>query len=609
MAAFTSIGPIGVRQMNSNLYVGHNDLTTIQAAVTAAAQMGGISTVYIPPEYAGTDSPTAVTGGNSSIYLMDERNGQRQSYLWYNSAYVKEPIIAAGVATPQLNHYIYVGIEGQWPTIQGAVNNAVAGGIGDFVIITTSYGGSETIGSITGGAANVFIVDERTAQRQVYEWNGTNYIPSDFEPLGAIRADLITANDLSVTDASFDTATVADSPVRTFANTPDGPGQGMVWPTPGIPVSLGSTWLTPSIDPEDLATWPPSGIPVSTGTAWSAPINPANVVQLNPDGSVHANSFVSQSGSMLATFGVVPAVGVLTVQAIGAGTYYPPLAIGGIDGDGTYKEYASFDTPTSTIDSALNVNASIRSIQNGFQTTFATETYGTWAVTSAMTSGAPLPNWTFGAIDGNGAYQQYLRLNNVGAYFAYPVSTSTLFLTSTLSFNPSTGNAVQLVAAGNGLLQFNSTNGTLMFVDLNAMVVTIGGELNVAGLKNFRIPHPLDEKKWLFHSCVEGPEAAVFYRGEAETVDGKAEITLPDYFESLVMQGRRTIHLTELYEDEDEPVFGNFLAAGRINNGKFMVRSSTPTVKFYWEVKAVRGDIDPLEVERPIAESVESAKA
>jgi peptidoglycan hydrolase-like protein with peptidoglycan-binding domain len=264
MAAFTSIGPIGVRQMNSNLYVGQNDLTTIQAAVTAAAQMGGVFTVYIPPEYAGTDSPTAVTGGNSSIYLMDERNGQRQSYLWYNGAFVKEPILAAGVATPQLNHYIYVGIEGQWPTIQSAVDNAVSGGLGDFVIITTSYSGSENIGSLTGGAANVFIVDERTAQRQVYEWNGTNYIPSDFEPLGAIRANLITANDLSVTDASFDTATVADSPVRTFANTPDGPGQGMVWPPEGIPVSLGSTWQMPSIDPDDLATWPAAGIAVST---------------------------------------------------------------------------------------------------------------------------------------------------------------------------------------------------------------------------------------------------------------------------------------------------------------------------------------------------------
>jgi hypothetical protein len=41
-------------------------------------------------------------------------------------------------------------------------------------------------------------------------------------------------------------------------------------------------------------------------------------------------------------------------------------------------------------------------------------------------------------------------------------------------------------------------------------------------------------------------------------------------------------------------VFGNFLAAGRVKDGKFNVRSSTEKVKFFWEVKAVRSDIEPL---------------
>ena len=606
MAAFTSIGPIGVRQMNRNLYVGHNDLTTIQAAVTAAAQMGGVSTVYIPPEYAGTDSPTAVTGGNSSIYLMDERNGQRQSYLWYNSAYVKEPIIAAGVATPQLNHYIYVGIEGQWPTIQGAVNNAVAGGIGDFVIITTSYGGSETIGSITGGAANVFIVDERTAQRQVYEWNGTNYIPSDFEPLGAIRADLITANDLSVTDASFDTATVADSPVRTFANTPDGPGQGMVWPTPGIPVSLGSTWQTPSIDPDDLATWPAAGIPTSTGAAWSASIDPATVPRLNVantftsamtlstgplsingaiihvDNLLHIDAPVGSQGLVISTLntrpdflinpaGTVITGGDLIVNGVanmsnGANLGGPLTATSAIIG-GTFEVVG-----TATFDGLANINGGAN--LGGPLTAPSASIGGNVSITGATTF--------TGLITANGGINTNGNASALTGYIA-----TTFHVAGRIT-------ADQGVAASDAFI---------------AGPLTVTADLNVSGAKNFRITHPQDNTKQLVHSCVEGPECAVFYRGEAETVDGKAEITLPAYFEALVMEGRRTIHLTELYEDEDEPVFGNFLAAGRINNGKFMVRSSTPTVKFYWEVKAVRGDIDPLEVERPIAESVESAKA
>jgi hypothetical protein len=39
------------------------------------------------------------------------------------------------------------------------------------------------------------------------------------------------------------------------------------------------------------------------------------------------------------------------------------------------------------------------------------------------------------------------------------------------------------------------------------------------------------------------------------------------------------------------------LAASRVKEGKFKVWSGLPTQKFYWEVKAVRADIEPLEVE------------
>jgi hypothetical protein len=38
------------------------------------------------------------------------------------------------------------------------------------------------------------------------------------------------------------------------------------------------------------------------------------------------------------------------------------------------------------------------------------------------------------------------------------------------------------------------------------------------------------------------------------------------------------------------------LAASRVVEGAFNVRSSIPSQKFYWEVKAVRADVAPLEV-------------
>ena len=138
----------------------------------------------------------------------------------------------------------------------------------------------------------------------------------------------------------------------------------------------------------------------------------------------------------------------------------------------------------------------------------------------------------------------------------------------------------------------NSTTGTAMSLDPSGNLHVLG-TITGSG-KTFNIPHPLDKDKRLVHGCLEGPEFGVYYRGEAETEDGLATIDLPDYFEALTRPDSRTIQLTELYEDETDPIFGNFLAAGRIRNGRFSVRSSAPSVRFCWEVRAVRGDIEPL---------------
>jgi hypothetical protein len=96
------------------------------------------------------------------------------------------------------------------------------------------------------------------------------------------------------------------------------------------------------------------------------------------------------------------------------------------------------------------------------------------------------------------------------------------------------------------------------------------------------------------HSSIEGPEIAVFYRGEGVTVDGKATVTLPDYFEALTRPEGRTVHLTQIIEDDSEGFA--FVAASRVTGGAFTVRSSVAVAKFYWEVKAVRDGIALLEV-------------
>jgi hypothetical protein len=142
--------------------------------------------------------------------------------------------------------------------------------------------------------------------------------------------------------------------------------------------------------------------------------------------------------------------------------------------------------------------------------------------------------------------------------------------------------------------------GDPVFVIDGAGNVSISGNLSVAGNKQFAINHPVDgEGRLLVHASIEGPECAVFYRGRARLEDGRAHVRLPDYFEALTLPENRTVMLTPCCE-EDEPV--SVLAASTITDGGFTVRSAdnrNPRQEFYWEVKAVRADVDSLQVQQP----------
>lgn len=115
--------------------------------------------------------------------------------------------------------------------------------------------------------------------------------------------------------------------------------------------------------------------------------------------------------------------------------------------------------------------------------------------------------------------------------------------------------------------------------------------------KTFVINHPQNQSKYLIHGTLEGPEAAVYYRGTGQLVNGKTEITLPDYFEALTRQEGRTIILTNL--NGFDRLMIQKIERDKIRNGKFIVVSDNPDScqEFDWEVKAVRQDVLPLVVE------------
>ena len=143
-----------------------------------------------------------------------------------------------------------------------------------------------------------------------------------------------------------------------------------------------------------------------------------------------------------------------------------------------------------------------------------------------------------------------------------------------------TERAVNLYSAGRG--STNIFEGSLQ----------VQGEFSASTMR-VRTAHPTAPGRELVHAALAGREAAVYYRGEARLVDGEAVVALPSYFESLTRKDGRTVQLT--------PVGGwaPLYVVDGVKDGRFTVRSDGPRGdrRFYWEVRAVRADTEPLTTE------------
>jgi hypothetical protein len=74
-------------------------------------------------------------------------------------------------------------------------------------------------------------------------------------------------------------------------------------------------------------------------------------------------------------------------------------------------------------------------------------------------------------------------------------------------------------------------------------VYSNNGAHRLSSKKNFDIPHPTKEGWRLTHSCLEGPEAAVYVRGKLINTN---IIKLPEYWKKLVDQNTITISVTPI---------------------------------------------------------------
>jgi hypothetical protein len=74
-------------------------------------------------------------------------------------------------------------------------------------------------------------------------------------------------------------------------------------------------------------------------------------------------------------------------------------------------------------------------------------------------------------------------------------------------------------------------------------VYSNNGKHRLSAKKNFDIPHPTKEGWRLTHSCIEGPEAAVYVRGKLINTN---IIKLPEYWEKLVDPDTITVSVTPI---------------------------------------------------------------
>lgn len=113
---------------------------------------------------------------------------------------------------------------------------------------------------------------------------------------------------------------------------------------------------------------------------------------------------------------------------------------------------------------------------------------------------------------------------------------------------------------------------------------SVSSTLHYAPLKSFIINHPVHEEKFLVHTCLEGPEAGVYYRGTGEILDNvSVDISLPYYVEALASD--LTVQITPIYNGKI-----NVLNTSEVLNNKFTVYGEN--CKFYWHVTGKRSDVN-----------------
>jgi hypothetical protein len=239
--------------------------------------------------------------------------------------------------------------------------------------------------------------------------------------------------------------------------------------------------------------------------------------------------------------------------------------------------------PTSTIQSIA------MSASGQYQTALGNPGF-IWQSTNYGVTFTQLPyseTWYSIAMTASGQYQTAITTSGViWKSTNYGNTWTPTFTISNMTYVAisSSGQYQTAVQKGPGYIWYS----TIPIISLNAGAYYLNGVP-----KTFVIDHPTKNDKYLVHACLEGPEAGVYYRGEAKITNNISTIViLPDYLETLATN--YTTHLTPIYDDNDDEQIN--LKCSRVKNNKFTVYGKN--CSFYWLVYGERFKIDtePLKI-------------
>jgi len=84
------------------------------------------------------------------------------------------------------------------------------------------------------------------------------------------------------------------------------------------------------------------------------------------------------------------------------------------------------------------------------------------------------------------------------------------------------------------ILITSDTNSLVFYRNFSGSALRVDGTVSCSNIeantKNFRIQHPIDSGKWLFHTSVESPNAELIYRGRTVLTNGIGAVNIDSYF-------------------------------------------------------------------------------